>query len=472
MDKENADFKVYTKNEDERIFQETSNKLGITQDYNSENKRKLWDSPQASSDFKEDIFAGKKTYVDPSTKKVLHKSQSAAQKKYHMKNSNGDKISKKWAAHSAEVDHIVSLKEGHNVAKHNPFLSDNDFKEIINSNENYRILSKSENASKGEKSDWERIFDKDRDMSIKARTQIAKEKINADITLNRKFLARSSQNIGKEIIAGSADALTQSVIPLTAEAVRKMCKVASGEESFEDAVKDMQKSVVDVAVTGAGIRLTQDIAKLTNHSGTAQIITVALMVKESAIKYVNGEIDGEEFIEEVGEKGAVMVTGMIGGAVGREIGTMIGSIAGTVALPGVGTAVGGAAGRVIGEILGTIITTISCSAIISVYNTFKSLDNYKLKERQIKMLETAALNEMKSQREKFKNIIEMTYRHWDDEVQKGFDQMLSSACEETFNLQGLTDGLDRILAVFGKEVAFKNLNEYEAQLNMPLKLSF
>ena len=139
-------------------------------------------------------------------------------------------------------------------------------------------------------------------------------------------MARSSQNIGKEIIAGSADALTQSVIPLTAEAVRKMCKVASGEESFEDAVKDMQKSVVDVAVTGAGIRLTQDIAKLTNHSGTAQIITVALMVKESAIKYVNGEIDGEEFIEEVGEKGAVMVTGMIGGAVGREIGTMIGSI--------------------------------------------------------------------------------------------------------------------------------------------------
>lgn len=83
-----------------------------------------------------------------------------------MRNSNGDKISKKWAAHSAEVDHIVLLKEGHNVAKHNPFLSDNDFKEIINSSENYRILSKSENASKGEKSDWERIFNKDRDISI------------------------------------------------------------------------------------------------------------------------------------------------------------------------------------------------------------------------------------------------------------------------------------------------------------------
>lgn len=107
MDKENADFKVYIKNGDERTFQETSNKLGITQDYNPENRRKLWDDPQASSDFKDDIFAGKKTYVDPSTKKVLHKSQSVAQKKYHMKNSNGDKISKKWAAHSAEVDLIL-----------------------------------------------------------------------------------------------------------------------------------------------------------------------------------------------------------------------------------------------------------------------------------------------------------------------------------------------------------------------------
>lgn len=465
--------------------QQANNNLGITQEYNKENRDKLWDSQKGKADYKDKVFGDKETYVDPISGKVLHKSQKAAQNKYHMKNSKGENTSTKWAEHSAETDHINALKDVHDVAKHNPFLSDSDFKEIMNSDENYRILSKKDNTSKGEQSDWKVITDKNNGMSSEARVQMAKEKVGSDIALQGKFAVRTVENIGKEFATGAKDTLVKSAIPLTAEAVRKLCKVANGEESLGDAAKEMGKVVVDVAVAGGTNKLVLDVvnsqlrnsknavfSKLANSNQVAQIVTVAMIVKESAVKYINGEIDGKEFIEEVGVKGATMVAGMIGGSIGGEIGAILGGIAGTVALPGVGTAAGVVAGKVIGEILGTIITIVACSAIVSVYNTSKHLNDYKLKESQIRKLETEALKEMENQRDKFKSIVEREHKYWDEEIQNGFNMILSSACEQTFNLQGVTDGLDKILALFGKSVAFKNLDEYEAQLDMPLKLSF
>ena len=458
-----------------------NNGLGITQDYNKENRDRLWDSTERKADYKEKVFGDKQTYKDPVSGKTLHKSQKAAQKKYHMKNKDGENISSKWAEHVAETDHINSIKSVHDVAKHNPFLTDDDFKEIINSDENYRILSKSDNASKGEKSDRKFLKDKKGEISTEGKIQIAKEKLSSDVALNAKFAAKTIQNAGHEFVSGVSDTLVNSTIPLTTEAVRKMIKVAQGEESLGDAAKDMGKITINVAVAGGKNRLLMDVVthELSNSKSTvlknfvnssefAQIIAVAAIVQESAIRYLNGEIDGKEFVDEVGEKGTVLVVGIIGGQVGREMGGIIGSIIGTSMLPVIGTGVG----MIVGEILGTIITTIACSAITMIFHTRKHLNDYKLKESQIKRLESDALKEMKNQRLKFREIVEREYKVWDETIQKGFDQILRCACEETYNLQGVTEGLDSILSVFGKEVAFKNLHDYEKQLDMPLKLRF
>lgn len=465
--------------------QQANDNLGITKEYNKENRDKLWDSQKGKAQYKDKVFGDKQTYVDPISGKVLHKSQKAAQNKYHMKNSKGENSSTKWAEHSAETDHVNALKDVHDIAKNNPFLSDSDFKEIMNSDENYRILSKKDNTSKGEQNDWDIITDKNNGMSSEARIQMAKEKIGADVTLQGKFAVRTAENVGKEFAAGAKDTLIKSAIPLTVEAVRKMCKVANGEESLGDATKEMGKVVVDVAVAGGTNKLVLDVvnsqlrnsknavfSQLANSNQVAQIVTVAMIVKDSAVKYINGEIDGKEFIDEVGVKGSTMVAGMIGGSVGGEIGAILGSIAGTITLPGLGTATGAVAGKVIGEVLGTIITTVACSAIVSVYNTSKNLNSYKLKENQIKELETEALREMENQRNKFRNIVERENKHYDEEIRSGFNMIITSACEQTFNVQGVTEGLDKILSLFGKSVAFKNLDEYEAQLDMPLKLNF
>lgn len=469
-----------------RMMEEKANAtIGITQEYNKKNRDKLWDSQKQKSDYKAKVFGNKKTYIDPISGKILHKNQKSAQHKYHMKNADGENVSQKWAEHAPEVDHINTLKNSHNVAKHNPFLTDDDFKEIMNSDVNYRILSKKNNTSKGAQNDWKLITDKDNGISAEARIKMTKEKVQSDIALSGKFAVRTTENIGREFMAGARNTVVQAAIPLTVEAVGKLCEVAKGEKSLKDATKEMGKVVVDVAVAGGTNKLLVDVvnvqlknskskvfANLANSNAVAQIVAVAVIVQESAVKYINGEIDGTEFIEEVGEKGATMVAGMIGGTVGAEIGAILGSIAGSVIVPGVGMAGGYVAGKIIGEILGVIITTAACGAIIAVFSTVKHLNDYKLKESQIRRLEIAALKEMGTQRARFKSIVEREYKHWDSEVETGFNMILSNACEQTYNLQGVTDGLDKILSLFGKSVAFKNLGEYESQLDSPLKLSF
>ena len=84
-------------------------KLGVTQDYDRSN----YDSERAKKAYKEKTFGDHAVIIDPTTGKLLHKSQTNAQKKYHMKNADGENVSKKWATHSAETDHIHSLKSIH-----------------------------------------------------------------------------------------------------------------------------------------------------------------------------------------------------------------------------------------------------------------------------------------------------------------------------------------------------------------------
>ena len=156
---------------------------------------------------------------------------------------------------------------------------------------------------------------------------------------------------------------------------------------------------------------------------------------------------------------------------------MIGGTLGTAVLPGGGSVLGREAGAFIGEILGTMITTVTCGVILSIKDVFSSLDDYKIddykiKENYIKKLEREALAEMETQREKFRGIVEREGKRWDEEIGEGFNMILNSVCERNFNAQGFTDGLDRILNLFGKSVAFKTLDEYERQLDTTLKLTF
>lgn len=461
----------------------------ITQDYNQKNRARLWDSNSAKKDFKNKTFGDKETYFDPISGKTLHKSQTAAQRKYHMKDKEGKNNSTKWAGYASEVDHIVALKDVHDRAKHYPNLTDKDVREIANMEQNFRILSKSYNTSKGAKSDFETILDFKNDLTPQARMELTKGKVKAEVAVQTQLTAHSVKNTSDKFADGAKDTLINSAIPLTAEAVRKMIEVAQGEKSLSEAAGEMGKTTLEVAVAGGANRLLIDtvtkqlltssnpmIQSIVRSNQVSQLIATAMIVKDSAMRYINGEIDGEGFIEEVGEKGMSLAAGMIGGTIGKEIGMFIGGVAGTLAIPGIGTvggaAVGGAVGSFVGAILGTMVVTLACNGIVSAYHAVKSLDDYKVSERRMRRLEAEAIKEIGRQRDIFKDVVTKEFQVWDKHIMEGFDEMLSCACEATFNLDGVTDGLEKILAVFGKKVRFKTIEEYENQLSQPLTFRF
>lgn len=436
-------------------------KLGVTQDYDRSN----YDSTKAKKDFKDSVFGDSETITDSYTGETLYKSHKKAKEQYDSE----------YSEHAAEADHINSLKSVHDKVKKNPFLSDDDVKEIANTKENFRVLSKHDNTSKGKKSDFTVISDPDSSFSLKGKVKYTGEKVKSDVVLTGKFTARTVENIGGLAVDSAKESVENNAMVFVRYGVDHIVDVATGEESLEDAVtgfgtlavetvgKDIAKDFIDTALVNNAL-----YQSLKSSGALGELIQVGTMVAESASRLIDGEITAEEFVLEIGDKGATMVAQMIGGEVGAIVGEIIGISAGGI--------LGAGVGKVIGRAIGTMVATVACNVVIAIrtniINNLKSLDDYKLKEKAIHKLETEAIAEMEYQRQKFRNIVESEYQKWDENIEAGFDMMMSSACQEIYDLQGITDGLDRILSVFGKSVMFKNLDEYESQLDMPLKLSF
>lgn len=405
--------------------------------------------------YKEQQYDGKKSRIDDYTgERVFAGNQR-------------DSVYKHPTTKTSDTDHITPIKV---VNKKYRRLSEEQRKTLVNNEKhNYATTNSKLNRSKGDLENHEyllRQLKKGEPENLKTTVTMLAKEVDSRVNMRVEAVPMYVEHDSKIFVSGAKESLVNSVIPLTAIAVDQMCKVVKGEESFAEAIKDSSKAVVDVAVIGGTQKLVLDITNCVfkNSNTATQIVNVALVVKDSAIKYVNGEISGEQFLDEVGEKGTVMVAGMVGGAVGKEIGALIG----TVMLPGIGTI----AGELVGQILGTIITTVACSAISMFYSTAESLDNYKLKEQEIKIIEEEAIEEIERQRRKFKDIVEKENQYWDEEIKGGFEKIFESAVKEEFASEGVAEGLDRILKVFGKEVRFKTLEEYESQLDTTLILEF
>ncbi len=116
--------------------------LGVTQEYD----RKKYDDIYKRNQYKAEIYQDHKTHTDYITGNVLHKDVEAAANKYGKNNTT---------KHTGDVDHIVPLASVHDIAKANPFLTDNDVKEASNRCSNYRLTQSKLNRAKGGNTNFE-----------------------------------------------------------------------------------------------------------------------------------------------------------------------------------------------------------------------------------------------------------------------------------------------------------------------------
>ena len=166
-----------------------------------------------------------------------------------------------------------------------------------------------------------------------------------------------------------------------------------------------------------------------------------MIIGESIIKFVNGEIDGKEFFEEIGEKGVIAMASAIGGAVGEML----------VPIP------------VVGAFIGSIIVSTVCAGIYKLKDIYKSINKYKEKVSKVNRLANEALREMERQRNVLKKIIYDEFSNWDSNFDSAFNMIYNSAIND--DTDGIAIGLNNILETFNKQVYFSNRDEFDEFFN-------
>lgn len=426
--------------------------LGVGQKYN----RTLYDDINKRNKFKEDFFYGNRTEKDYITGETLHVNSKAAKSKYRKEN---------YTKHIADVDHIIPEKQVHKKLKNNPYLSDEDVKEIANSKSNYRITSARLNRHKRHGSNLKVAFESKSklkkarlNLNVNSRARLIGDQVRAEISLNINATLKTVNNMANDFSTGSVNSLEASAIAIMIEGVRNLYLVANGEKEFEEAAKDMGKLTSNIAFLGGGIQVMTTginntlrnngnaaLQRIVNSNQVTQVISIALILKDSLVRYINGDINGEEFFREIGERGVGIVSGTIGAVIGQAV----------VPIP------------FVGAFIGAVVISTVCIGIYKTCNVFmdswksiiNSFDEHKEKLSRVNYIAFQALNEMERQRNILKDMIGKQFSQWGEQFNLAFEEIYSATMNDDIN--GISNGLDRMLNVFGESVKFKTFEEFD-----------
>ena len=293
----------------------------------------------------------------------------------------------------------------------------------------------------------------------------------AEKTLPPKFAAeveknlRHATNLLKE---KNKDAIEDETVKLVNSGVEAVIGVAKNEKTFEEASRELaaqgKTAVKNIVLENAkevaleeSKRVGMEILKknglqILKSGGAANpalnAIILGDMIKNSALKFIDGKISEEEFIKEISKKGAILAI------------ETIGAFAGSFALPI----------PVVGALVGSTVTSIACNAVISVMDAaesqIKSLYNASKiqaaadRRARIAKIKSEALAEMQRQREIMQECFAEENLQWNKNVQAGFELISAGTFEN--NVDTIARGLNKILENFNSQVAFSSRSDFRA----------
>lgn len=382
------------------------NPYGITKKYD----RKLYDDQTAHKKFHDSQFGDKQT-ITTEDGQILHRRAKAAKAKYGEARAS---------YHSAQADHIDPIKNAHSRIKDSPLgvmTTDEDFKEVINRQDNFQEKSAHDNASK----------------------QAQSGGIQAEIKTDLRILQKSSQNIGKEFSQGAKDALAASAIPLVIRGSQDLLRVAKGEMSLQEAADDIGKSGISIAASGGTVRVAtfalssalKDntnplIQKISNVNQIGTVLVISSIIVRATGKYLDGEVDASGFFKEITDSGLSLASGMLAS---KAAVALFGS--GVVAAP----------------VLAAMIASAACSEICAYA---KKMEEEKKANEEIRSIAADATIAIQQQQEELNRLLEEDHRQWAQQMTAIFkviaDGLINSDLDKT------NDGLQQLLTVYNCNV--------------------
>ncbi len=306
--------------------------------------RTLYDSGAAKHQAKITQFGNGAEVRDPYTGEILTLTKAEAKLRF------GDD----WQKHLAESDHIHPLERIHEAHKSDAFLTNDDIKNAANSSDNLEVNSRQYNNAKRSRTNEE--FMNDRDYRERRGLELSEASEREAVRRGRKAQERVDSQLSMASVknavstfhnAGLQGAKNSGLAALTMSGIMNIAAVLKGEKDAGEAIADTLKAGGTGAATGyvmsGGLtvisqklsystsQLMQSIAK-SNLPG--QIVTAVMVVGGTLKRYASGELSTEDFIIELGDKGAGFAAGSYGFAVGQAmipipvVGGLIGSMVG------------------------------------------------------------------------------------------------------------------------------------------------
>lgn len=234
------------------------------------------------------------------------------------------------------------------------------------------------------------------------------------------------------------DAVKDAELEILFVGVQNVMAVLNDEKTSGEAVKDTAVAVGGVAATGMIDEL------VFGGAGVApQLVGVAFVMKDSFMKYVYGEINEEEFVQEVTGKAVPMLVGKI-----------------------VGTATGG---NLIAQMLATYTTAVVYNEIQKILCDYKSINSMQEKYlSRLRRISAQMIEELQAQRCYLKTVFLQNAIVWDQAMDEGFSDINMGAIQG--DMQTVSEGINRILSLFEREVRFKNVCEVKSFFETPERI--
>ncbi|MGE4284708.1 MAG: hypothetical protein AB7G87_13520 [Clostridia bacterium] len=401
-----------------------------------------WRRNSSKDSFKNRKFDRKRTIKDEYTGKKIHYSQTEK-----------GTLKGKDVANTDHVTPIEVIKQ-----RYGDSLPAEDLNEMTNADANLAMTNQQLNQSKGQLTNGEYLLKQWKEgKPVNATTtyNMLKVQVQSEVAIFTDANGRKIANAASKAFVTAAPAVNQAreyavsglnagmdvaIVTMTISTINNIVLCASGEKSVKEAGKEILQMTGSSFVAGTAVdilqRASMDLAgksgfdilsNVANGGLPVAEISAAIMISNSVIKYVNGDIDGEQCVTEILMNGAGVIAYSLGMSVGGPAGAVIASV----------------------------ICSQVCKAMID-YKNIEKLSKEKL--ARVNSIATEALTEMEYQRNILKNMVKEKYQKWDSAFDNGFEHIFISTLNN--DVEGISSGLNRILSIFGETVSFSSREEF------------
>ena len=445
--------KVFRATEVSNSFKNSAENIPKRAEYN---KQKFEDRAKMNA-VKEEAFAGNKTVKHRYSDDTLHSDKQKAINKYGTKNdATGKKVYNK---HTCQVDHVRSEKSIYDKTKNNPFLSDKDVKDIINTRANLQETNGRINQSKQEKSNWQYVKEHP-EMETKYKARMIKDEVKATVATETQIAVKTTKGaarVGCEAGIKGAQGAAQYMALMSG--ANNIVAVVKGEKTTEEALKDTAKDTGVAAASGfvtngggaivakaLGASNNAIVQGLTKSSAPAAIITAITVTGDSVSRWAKGEITTQECILSIGEKGINFAATSYASAVGVSVAESI--LVGQTLIPV----------PVVGAVVGALIG----SAIMNgVQNELTNALEKSEFEHQERLRIIAECEQLAKQERQYRAELETHLESYFKEYRECFDTALATI-DSAFvqkDSDGIVAGANQITEKLGGEVKYKTVKE-------------